>query len=70
LVVAPIPVVVSIAITVPIPVSIPITVTPASFDHEISPTAVIDPDAPVIRAPTVAFGAGGFATLIDQSGSA
>ena len=52
-----------VAITVPVP-------SAAFFDREISPAAVIDPDTPVIRAPTVAFGSGGFATLIHQLGSA
>jgi hypothetical protein len=58
---------VMVAITVMIPVPVP---TSAFFDREISPAAVIHPDAPVIRAPAVAFGAGGFATLIHQLGSA
>jgi hypothetical protein len=39
-------------------------------DLKINSPAVIDPDAPVMRAPTVAFGAGGFTTLIHQLGSA
>ena len=54
-----------VAITVVIPVP-----TAAFFDREVAPAAVIHPNAPVIRAPTVAFGAGRFAMLIHQLGSA
>jgi len=66
-----IPVVIAaISITVAVTVAVTIPTTLAAFDREISPAAVIDPDPPVIRAPTVAFRAGGFATLFYQLGSA
>jgi hypothetical protein len=65
-VVAPVSVAVSITISIPvmIAVTVPILVTLASFYHEIGPAAVIDPDAPVIRTPAVAFLAGRFAALL------
>jgi hypothetical protein len=61
------------AITVPmvaVTVPIPIPVAAAGFDHEVSPAAVVDPNAPPVRAPAVALGAGGVAALFHQPGPA
>jgi hypothetical protein len=49
-------------VTITIAVAVPIS--SVSFDREISPAAMIYPDASVIRAPTVAFPASRFATLL------
>jgi len=57
-------VVAAISIMVTIAVAVPITISSVSFDREISPAAMIYPDASVIRAPTVAFPASRFATLL------
>jgi hypothetical protein len=59
-----------VAVTITIPIMVPILATSASFDREISPAAVIHPDAPAVRAPAVAFPAGRFATLLDEPNSA
>jgi hypothetical protein len=56
----PVTVVIAVTITVVVPISVP---TATFFDREISPAAVIHPDASVIRSPTVAFRTGGLATL-------
>ncbi len=53
---------ISIMVTITIAVAVPIS--SVSFDREISPAAMIYPDASVIRAPTVAFPASRFATLL------
>ncbi len=55
---------ISIMVTITIAVAVPITISSVSFDREISPAAMIYPDASVIRAPTVAFPASRFATLL------
>jgi hypothetical protein len=51
-----------VAVTIMITILVPIPATSTS-DCEISPAAVIDPDAPAIRAPTVTFLTRGFTSL-------
>jgi len=70
IVVAAISIMVAIAVMIAITIVVPIPVTSASFDHEISPAAVIHPNAPVIRAPTIAFSTGGLTALLHQPSSA
>src|SRR6266478_2114654 len=53
-----------VTITIAVAVAVPITISSVSFDREISPAAMIYPDASVIRAPTVAFPASRFATVL------
>ena len=55
---------ISIMVTITIAVAVPVPISSVSFDREISPAAMIYPDASVIRAPTVAFPASRFATLL------
>jgi hypothetical protein len=52
-----------VAVAVPVPVTIPATI-PATSNRKISPATVVDPDSPVIRAPTVPFAAWRLATLL------
>jgi hypothetical protein len=59
-----------IIVAVTIPIMVPILATSAPFDREIGTAAVIHPNAPAVRAPTVAFPAGRFATLLDEPNSA
>ena len=47
-----------------------IAVASAAFEGEIGATAMVNPDAPVIRTPAVAFAAGGLASLLNQLDSA
>ena len=65
-----IPVVVSVVVSVMVSITVPVPAAPASFDREIGPAAMIDPDAPAIRAPTVAFAAGRLAALLHQANPA
>ena len=53
-----------IMVTITIAVAVAIPISSVSFDREISPAAMVYPDASVIRAPTVAFPASRFATLL------
>jgi len=76
-IVAAICIVIAVTIMVPVAIMVPIAIAPIAaliaapvfFDLEIGPAAVVYPNAPVIRAPTVAFPAGRLATLLHQANS-
>jgi len=53
-----------IMVTITITIAVAVPISSVSFDREISPAAMVYPDASVIRAPTVAFPASRFATLL------
>ena len=59
-------VIATILIMIAIMVAISVTTVAAAFYREIRPAAMIDPDAPAVRTPAVAFTAGRLAALLHQ----
>ena len=64
-----VPITVVVAVAVPIAIVVATPAAPSAFDCEISPATVVHPDAPAVRAPTIAFPAGRLATLLHQANS-
>lgn len=56
---------VAVAISIPVAVAITTTIPATPAYRKISPAAVINPNSPVIRAPTITFAAGGLTTLLN-----